>query len=162
MIISPVCKVAITNRKPIAANAINNIFWERSLCCLIASRCSFTILSPRDAGTHLTLGAFSSSSLGYTRTSSKTSFGNNSVIDLANIDFPVPGSPIINICRLCSAAFFITTEPVSCPITWSTKVSGIGTSSVEEKSTPSIHLSTDSDIISSVPVGSGAQMVTSS
>ena len=113
VIISPVWSVAIISRKPIAANAINSIFCERSRCCLIASRWSLTIRSPRDAGTHLILGSFSSSSLGYTKTSSSTSLGSNSVIDFANIDLPVPGSPIMSMCRLCSAALRITTDPVS-------------------------------------------------
>ena len=31
----------------------------------------------------------------------------------SNIDFPVPGSPIIIMCLRCSAAFRITTEPAS-------------------------------------------------
>ncbi len=64
VIISPVCSVAIISKNPIAAKAISNIFCERSFCCLMASRCSLTILSPLDAGTHLTLGSFSSSSFG--------------------------------------------------------------------------------------------------
>ena len=56
----------------------------------------------------------------------------------------------------------MTIEPASCPITWSTKFSGIGTSSVVSKFTELIQSLTLSANTSSLPVGSGAHMVTSS
>ena len=92
--------------------------------------------------------------------SSNLSCGSNSVIDLASMDLPVPGSPIIIMWRLCSAAFLITTEPASCPITWSTSRSGIGTSSVVEKSTLLTHSSIGVSLISRLSPDSGLQIVT--
>ena len=92
--------------------------------------------------------------------SSSLSWGSNSVIDLASIDLPVPGSPIIIMCLRCSAALRITTEPASCPITWSTSLSGIGTSSVVLKSILLTHSSTGVSLSSIVSEGSGLHTVT--
>ena len=76
------------------------------------------------------------------------------------MDLPVPGSPIIIMCLRCSAALRITIEPASCPITWSTNLSGIGTSSVDLKSTPRTHSSIGVKLISILSAASGLQIVT--
>ena len=49
--------------------------------------------------------------------SSNCSLGKNSVMERANIDLPVPGSPTMMTCLLCSAALRTTIEAASCPIT---------------------------------------------
>ena len=92
--------------------------------------------------------------------SSSLSCGRSSVIDLASIDLPVPGSPIIIMCLRCSAALRITTEPASCPMTWSTNLSGIGTSSVVLKSILLTHSSIGVSFNSMFSDGSGLQTVT--
>ena len=63
-------------------------------------------------------------------------------MERASIDFPVPGSPTMIMCLLCSEAFLTTMEAASCPITWSTSLSGIGTCSVDSMSRSLIQSST--------------------
>src|SRR6266705_2929703 len=72
----------------------------------------------------------------------RSSRGRSSVIARASIDFPVPGSPMSMTCRFCSEAFRMTSTARSCPITWSTSLSGILTSAVLRKSTLLIQEST--------------------
>ena len=81
-------------------------------------------------------------------------------MDLASIDLPVPGSPIIIMCLRCSAALRITMEPASWPMTWSTSLSGIGTSSVDLKSILRTHSSTGIEFNSIFSEASGLQIVT--
>ena len=63
-------------------------------------------------------------------------------MELASMDLPVPGSPISITCLLCDAAFLMTSTAASCPMTLSAIMSGISSSSVELKFSPSIHSST--------------------
>src|SRR5437867_13007591 len=71
----------------------------------------------------------------------RSSRGRSSVIDRASIDFPVPGSPIRRTCRVCSDAFLMTSTEDSCPMTWSTRRSGILISAVLRNSWLRIHKS---------------------
>ena len=68
--------------------------------------------------------------------------GRNSTIELASMDFPVPGSPISITCLLCDAAFLMTFTAASWPMTLSAIMSGISTSSVDLNSSFTIHSST--------------------
>ena len=115
--ISPLEIVASSSAAPITRATNSRVRFVLSLWILIWAFLSERIREPRPAGTVLTLGSFSSSWLRNTRMSSSLSRGRNSVMERASIDLPVPGSPTMMTCRLCSAAFLTTIEAASWPIT---------------------------------------------
>ena len=147
---SPELIVANNNAEPTTRAMNNKVRLVFSFWILTCAFLSESILDPLPAGTVRTRGSFSSSIFLYTKISSKCSLGRNSVIDLASMDFPVPGSPTIITCLLCSAALRITIAAASCPITLSTNFVGIGTSAVDSILISLIHSSTGMSHISSL------------
>ena len=75
--------------------------------------------------------------------SCRSSLGRYSTIELASMDFPVPGSPMSITCLFCEAALRMTSTASSCPMTLSAIRSGMWICSVEVKVCLSAHSSTE-------------------
>ena len=86
-------------------------FWV--FCCAAMAFCSATTAFPLPAGKTLILGSLKSSGLWYATMSCSSSFGRYSTMELASMDFPVPGSPMSMTCLFWEAALRMTSTASS-------------------------------------------------